>query len=177
MKRMLPLVLEDQDGAGFCDGEVDAADSHVGARKAGAQPSAGVRSHDLRVIGGGHARLLDEQLGDLLLRLVNRRDDDVRRHLVGELNDPLPEVGLEDGEPSFLEGRVETDLLGGHALGFDHGLGVTSASDLQHNAARVLDVGSPVHRRACLLGLGGELLEVAVEVEQRLVLDDSRALA
>ena len=46
----------------------------------------------------GLARLpvvLGEQVGDLVLRLVDHRRDDVRGRLVGELQDVLAEVGLD----------------------------------------------------------------------------------
>ena len=35
-----------------------------------------------------------EELRDLLARLVDRRRDEVRRSLTGELDDPFAEVGL-----------------------------------------------------------------------------------
>jgi hypothetical protein len=49
---------------------------------------------------------------------VNGRSDDVARRLAGELNDPLAEIGLDDGAARLFEGAVEAGFLGGHRLAF-----------------------------------------------------------
>ena len=66
--------------------------------------SASARATAVRTSGSASKRPLElarEELGHLPLRLVDRGRDDVRRLLVGELDDVLAQVGLDRRDPAL----------------------------------------------------------------------------
>ena len=65
------------------------------------------------------SELAHEEVGHLVAGLVDGGRDDVGGLLPGELDDVLPEVGLDHLDPGRLERRVQPDLLGHHGLALD----------------------------------------------------------
>ena len=94
------LGLDDGERPGVRDGEVRAADRDLGARGtcgAGARgpPSPSSRGSSVRSVGRVvHARRGRSRGSPTRLRWIAGHED-VRRHVVGELDDELGEVGLE----------------------------------------------------------------------------------
>ena len=78
------------------DREVRAGDRRVGGEEARAQVGARDLGEPARVgLARGRRELAREQLADVGARPMDRRHDDVRGRLVGELHDPLAEVGVD----------------------------------------------------------------------------------
>ena len=91
------LRLDDRDGAGLGDREVGAADRDARGQELRAQVRARRGGELLRVVREpGQPERAAEEVADLDAVLVDRRDEDVRRLLAGELDDQLGEVGLDD---------------------------------------------------------------------------------
>ena len=67
----------------------------------------------------GAVELRAEEVADLGAVLVDRRDQDVRRPLAGELDDQLGEVGLDRRDALRRERLVEADLVGRQRLDLD----------------------------------------------------------
>ncbi|MPN23574.1 hypothetical protein SDC9_170966 [bioreactor metagenome] len=61
-----------------------------------------------------------EQLGDLLLGLVNGRHDDVRRLFMRQLDDVLAHVRFQRADAGGFGGVVQLDFLADHGLALDH---------------------------------------------------------
>jgi hypothetical protein len=112
-----------------------------------------------------------EEPGHLRDRLVHRRGDDVRRHLPGQLDDVLTEVGLHDLHALRFERGVEVDLLGGHRLRLDHEAHGFVPGDVEHHPPGVLRAGRPVHRDPEGFELRLEAVEPPVEIGQHLAPD------
>jgi len=71
-----------------------------------------------------------EQPADLFGRQVQRRRDDVRGPLLGELNDVLTQVGLDGPDARRLERTVKLHLFSDHRLALDHAADVVFSGDI-----------------------------------------------
>ena len=103
--------------------------------------------------------------------LVDRRDEDVRRQVVPELDDHLGEVGLPDVDPLLAERLVELDLLGRHRLDLDDLGRAVVMDDRCDDRVRLGGVARPVDGAA---GRGDGRLELHEErgqIAHDLVLD------
>ena len=117
------------------------------------------------------AHLVPEDVPDLGPIAMDRRDQDVRREIVAELDDHLGEIGLPDGDPLLAEGFVELDLLGRHRLDLDDLRRTMSPRDGRDDRVRFGGVTGPVDRAAGRRHVGLELFEQRGQVAQDLVLD------
>ena len=106
---------------------------------------------------------------DLLPGLVDGGGDDVARGLVGELDDVLAEVRLDDLEARLLERLVEGDLLPHHGLALGDGARPRLAADVDDAGPRRGGVRGPVHLPARGGDLRFEALEVEIEVREGVV--------
>ena len=88
-------------------------------RRAASASSGGSSVRSVRRRPPDPAHLVDEDVADLAPVAVDRRDQDVRRQVVPELDDQLGEVGLPDVDARPGERLVELDLLGRHRLDLD----------------------------------------------------------
>ncbi len=115
----IAFVGDDDEAAGFGDGDVGAGDAHLGVEELGAQLAA----RELHQLGDvGRLALFDlvaEDVGDFFLGHVDGGHDHVRRRLSGQLNDPLAQVGFADFDAGFFQMRVEVNFLRRHRLRFD----------------------------------------------------------
>ena len=93
------LVGDDDRGAGLGDEEVRAGDADIGGEEFLAQHAArlGEQAGRLGQIAVGRQMGVDaaEVRLDLLLGEMHGRRDDVRRHLVAQLDDVFAEIGLD----------------------------------------------------------------------------------
>ena len=105
---------------------------------------------------------------------MDGRGDDVRRRLVGQLDDVLAEVGLDDLDAGGFEGAVEVHLLGGHRLRLDDEAHAFGPGDADDRPADLFGPGGPVHGHAQRFELGLEPVEPAVEVGEHLPADPGR---
>src|SRR5262249_6772230 len=97
--------------------------------------------------------------------------DDVRRLLVGELDDVLAEIGLHGCHTRMLERLVEIDLLGGHRLRLDRHLHAAVTAQPEDDVAGLGTGRGPVHVPAQPLHVVGQLSQVDVELLERRLLD------
>ena len=116
------LGLDDADRAGLGDPEVRARDRHRHGQELVAQVLAGRLGDRGRlpaeVLALGD-RALEQRL-DLRAVPVDRRHEDVRLLVVGELDDQLRQVGLDRLDPARVQALVEVDLVRGQRLDLDH---------------------------------------------------------
>src|SRR6266550_8314159 len=171
------LVLEDEDRARLGHREVDARYAEVRLGEAATQRGAGRGRQRGDVVGGRDSEFVREQRGDLGLGLVEGGHDDVRWRLAGQLDDVLAQVRFHWLDVTPGEGRVEVDLLRGHALALHHRPGATPLGDRADEVARFGCIARPMHPCAGALGVRRELLEVAIQVLERLVLDRAGPVA
>ena len=117
------FVLHQAEGAGLGHQEVDAGYPCIGLLKLLPQDGPGGGGQFVHIVGVGDVgELLIEQLGDLLLRLVQGRHDDVGGGLPRQLDDELSQVRLQALDTPCLQIVVELHLLGDHGLAFDQPL-------------------------------------------------------
>ena len=169
------LVRDDDRGAGLGDQEVGARDADIGGDEL--LPEHLARLVDQRGRLGDVAlrrqMLVDaaEIRLDLVARQVHGRADDVARRLVADLDEVLAQVRLDDLEAGFLQMGVERDLLGDHRLALGDGAGIGLAADALDEVAGFGGGRCPMHDAAGLRHLALELLQVEIEVGERVILD------
>ena len=93
--RPLPSFVTRTIEPGVADAEVRAGDADVGGMERLAQLAPRGARQLLELGRDGCPVHRGEQLGDVLLRLLDRRRDDVDGVLAGELEDVLAEIGLD----------------------------------------------------------------------------------
>ena len=141
------LGLEDGDGAGFCDAHVGAGHGDLGVQELLAQVGAGRGRQLGRVVGEVAGRVfhaIQEDAADFGAVAVDRGDDDVAGHVVGQLDDHLGEVGLASADALFLQVLVEVGLLGGHGLDLDDLVNALGLDDVRDDAVGLVLVARPV---------------------------------
>ena len=101
--------------------EVRARDPGIGGNELLAQ----LLACELRQLLAGIERKIGSELalekrGDALAGVMQRGRDDVRRLLVGDLQDEFRKIGFGDGNADLLERAIELGLFRGDALAFHH---------------------------------------------------------
>ena len=86
-----------------------------------------------------------KQSGNFSLRLVNGWHDNVRRLLVGQLDDVLAHVGFQGFDTDIVQGMVQLHLLADHRLALDDRFGVVLVGNLDKNTGGVFRRFGPVH--------------------------------
>jgi len=171
------LVLDQGERARRGHAEVHAADADLGAQEILAQRLAHAGRHFLGDRGEGQPEFGVQDPAHLLLRLVDGRDDDVRRVLADQLDDPFAEVRLDHLEPGREQVAVELGLLADHRLALDHAFGLMPTRDVEHDPIAGRGVGCPVHDPARGLHLLGELRQVVIEPAERVRADQAGVVA
>ena len=104
----MPLVGDDDGGAGLGDQEIGAGDADIGLDEAVAQLGPGlgqqVRAFVEPAVRRQAGVMLAEGVGDLLHVDVDRRRNDVARRFVAQLDDIFAEVGLDRFDNVGFEG-------------------------------------------------------------------------
>src|SRR5476649_593676 len=121
--------------------------------------------------------MLEECVGDLVLGEMDRRRDDVAGRLVAELDDVLAQIGLDRRDAGLLEMLVERDLLGHHRLRLGDGACTHALAEIGDDASRIGGGRCPMNVAAQADHLALELLEVEIEIGERVVLDVARTVA
>ena len=164
-ERRVAFVGDDDDRARLGDEEVAARDAHVGGEIVLPQYASRLEAQLLDHVLARRAVLLLEELRDLVLALVQRRSDDVRRRLVVvDLQDVLAEIGLDDRHAGALDRVVERRLLGDHRLRLDDLAHAVAARDVEHEAVDFVGRLREQHGGAARRGIRLEDLEPDVEV-------------
>ncbi len=124
------------------------------------------------------AVLLVEKLGDLLLALVQRRADQVRRRLVVvDLEDVLAEIGLDDGQAGGFDRVIQARLLGDHRLRFDDLLHRMRGRDFEEKRIDVSRGLGEEYGGAPRSSIALEHREPGVEIVERALADRPRRVA
>ena len=118
-----------------------------------------------------------EQVADLDPVLVDRRHEQVRRPLVGELDDQLRQVGLDRPDARRLESLVEPDLVGRERLHLHDLVGALGPDERGDDLVRLGRVARPVDDAARRLDRRLQLDEHLVEPGERRILDRRCSLA
>ena len=121
--------------------------------------------------------MLGKQCRDAILGHVDRGCQNVARGLTGELHDVLAKIGLDPSDAVCLEGLVQGDLLGDHALALGHRTCAHAFAEAEHDRPGLGGVPRPVHLAAAPDHPLLEGLQVQVEVGKRMVLDRPRLIA
>ena len=141
--------------------------------------SARRRGQLARLVGEvGQAELAAEEVADLDAVLVDRRHEDVRRLLAGELADQLGEVGLDDVDPGRRQRARSARSRRSSATSPSRPRARRSpATSSATIAVRLLGVARPVHVSPGALDRLLELEEVVVEVAEHSLLERAAGLA
>src|SRR5260370_8093818 len=91
--------------------------------------------------------------------------------LLVKLLDALPEIGLDHLNPDGSHVVPEAAFLGQHRLAFDQRRGVVVAQDAVHNLVMLGGVACPMHVDSVRSRIGLELVEILVEMSERVLLD------
>src|ERR671918_569139 len=114
-----------------------------------------------------------EGVADLGPVLVDRWNDDVRRGLTGELDDPFSEVGLGHLGPDLLECFVEGDLLAQHGFGLHDPVCGMGLHDPANVVASLLVRSCPMHLGSHRFQAVGKTFEDLVEATEHFTLGGS----
>ncbi len=171
------FVFQNQDRSRFGDAEIDATNSDVRRRELLAQDLASNAGQSVDITCGLDPKFFREQLSDLAFGLVNRRGNDMRRSLAGKLNDVLTQVSFKRGHAYGLQGRVEMDFLGHHALAFHDQARPSFTGEAANYAVRFVRIARPVNLGPNFFGVGRKLFQILIEVKQGLVFDRARLRA
>ena len=96
---------------------------------------------------------------------------DMGRLLTFQLDDTLAQVGLHDFNATLLQVGVHLTLLGEHGFRLHHLLHVMVLEDAIDNLIELLGILRPVYLHTVLLGIGGKLVEVFVQMGDGMPLD------
>ena len=107
---------------------------------------------------------------------MQRRRHQVRRRLVGQLDDVLAQVGLENLNPLRLQHVIEPKFLGHHRLALGHRSNVVGARDLRHDGVGLRCVHREMHPPAGRSHVLLQHLQVVVQVPDGMFLDPTRLL-
>ena len=157
--------------------EVPARDSQICVSELVAQEHSCLRRQRLRIVRVRRLEILAEELPDRCLVFVNHRRTDMARPIVPDLHDELAEVSLVHLHPGSLQVMGEVHLFAGHRLGLHAQLAAAPCGDVPDNPPRLLRRGGKMHLAAVGLDHRLDLLEVVVQVIQRVLADLPRQRA
>ena len=166
------FIGADDHAAGLGDGEVAAGHPDVGRedQRTGRLP---LRFREIMyvAVAGVGADRLGENGGNVRPELVHGRHDDMTRVFIVELLDALPEVALSHLDADRGHVRAEPALLGEHRLALDQRFGAVVLEDAVDDVVVLGGVLGPVHMDAIRLRIRLELLQVLIEMDERVLLD------
>ncbi len=110
----IPLVADDHQCSRFGDGQVCPGNADIRLEKELPHFSPCLLDDFLRLRRYGLPEMAAEKVSDLFFSLVKGGGRDVGRLFFGQLDDPFPEVSLDDPVTFLLELRVEHDFLADH---------------------------------------------------------------
>ena len=108
---------------------------------------------------------------------VDGRHHDVTGLLAFQLDDALAEVGLDHLDTLRLQEGVHLALLRQHRLRLHHLLDMVLLQDAIYDVVELLGVLGPMHDTTVFLGIGGKLVQILVEMGDRVALDGTGLLA
>ena len=122
-------------------------------------------------VGGIGTDRLGENLGHVSPELVYGRHHDMARVLVVELLDALAEIGLDNLDTDRRHVMPEPAFLGQHRLALDQRLCAMILKNAVDDLIVLGGVAHPMHVDAVRPRIGLELLQILVEMGERVLLD------
>ena len=171
------LVCHEDNASALCGNEVATRDDCLCLHVFLPQEDAGAAGDDFWVVIEIVSDAFPfESAGDFTAVLVNDRADNVGGDIVIELNDELPEIGLEALDTVFRQVGVQMDLLRSHRLRFRHPGDLALLQDLEDGLLRVVPTIGEVDVHSIALQGVLCLLKVLVQMMQGVILDPPREL-
>src|SRR5260370_17333749 len=117
---------------------------------------------------------LEKGLAYLFLGQVDRRRDDMARHLVEQLDDVFAQIGFHRLDAMGQKMIVDGDLLADHGLALGYGPRADASADLQHRGTRGIGVGAPIDLAAGALPLAGKPPHIQLDLLYTTIPDPRR---
>src|SRR5262249_6539078 len=112
-----------------------------------------------------------EKRRDRSFVFMNDRRDEMTRSIVADLDDELTQIRLDHIHPCRLQIRYEMDLLAHHRFRFDASRTVCLFRDVDDDALCLSRVAGEMNVTAVALHASLGLLQVEVEIVDRVLLD------
>jgi hypothetical protein len=168
----IALVGADHDAARLRDREIASRHAGVGGKD---QRTVGIPLRLRQIVHVAVVRIGADRpgkhLGDVGTKLVHRRHHHMARVLIVELLDALAQIGLDHLDSDRRHVVAETAFLGEHRLALDERRRAVIAENTVDGVIVLGSVTRPVQVNAVSARIGLEFLEVAVEMDERVLLD------
>ncbi len=93
------------------------------------------------------------------------------RFVVVDLHDEFPQIAFDDIDTGGLHGVGQFDFFADHRLAFDGGLAVAAHENVENDLSGLGPVGGKMHLAAVFLDVALELLQVIIQMIQRVLFD------
>src|SRR5262245_28877949 len=177
----IALIGDDDRGAGFRHQEIRPGDAEIGANEFLPQHQPRLVNELGRLVEIALARQVGmhpAEIGfDLIAGQMHGGSDDVARMLAAQLDDVLPEIGLDRLDAGSRQRLIELDLLADHGLALGDAAGAEPSRDLDDDPLGLRPVGGEMDMAAARPDLGLVALEIEIEMGERVVLDRPRLIA
>ena len=117
-----------------------------------------------RIVRVVNSKLFGKQTPHILFGFVNGRGNDVGRCFIGQLNDVLPQIGLQGFDAGIGQSVVQANLLRNHGFAFDHPLDLVFRSHFQAVGHGFFCILGKINMAAVFAHIAGQLLQQAVQV-------------
>ena len=118
-----------------------------------------------------------EQFTHIIVVEVDGGHHDMGWFLTLQLDDALAQVGLHDFNATLLQIGVHLTLLGEHGFGLHHLLHVMVLQNAIYYLVELLGILCPMYLHTILLGIGGKLVKVFVQMGNGVALNGRSLLA
>ena len=160
------------DIARFCYTEVRARHSRIGSKELVAQTQSCHISQVGRImVSLFRSELFFKQLAHIVMVQVDGRHHDMTRCLSFQLDDAFTQIGLHHLNAMFLQIRIHLALLGEHRLTLHDLLHLILLEDAIDNLVELLGILRPVNNTSVLLGIGGELIQILIQMTDGVAFD------
>ena len=163
--------------AGFRHGKVTAGNTDFGTEEILTDLLTNEQGHGFRGFRAVIPQTFVQHAADLIAIFMNRRDHDVRRRILIQLQDIFPEIGFDHLDSGILQHMVDADLFGHHRLGLHHLLRIFTLRNLQNVASGIFFGFGEIDVPAVFRHFLGELIQVSVEVAQNVIADLAGTIA
>src|SRR6185437_13388386 len=170
--------FDDADGSRLCDREIRAADSDLHAQKLFTQIAAGRIGQIFRAIAEfGQLHLLQKDPADFHLVAMQCWDYDMGRPVIAQLHDEIRQIGFMGRNSRSFERGVQTYFIGGHGFDLDDLRGAVRLDKGDDNLVCFVRIAGPVNLAAGTNARRFKLLEICIQMPQRVLFDALAGLA
>src|SRR5579871_4089077 len=127
---------------------------------------------ELRIgIAGRLPQMLMKYFAYLFFLLVYTGQYDMARRLPRQLDDTLPQIGIDYGYPVLVQEGIELTFFGEHGLALDHLVHLTVTEDGKHDRIVLRRIRRPVNNDTIAHSFLLELPQIFAEIREHIVLD------